>query len=322
MVIMKKISVIVPVYNVEAYIEKGIVSLINQTYQNLEIIIIDDGSTDSSSEICDAYGAKDNRIQVLHVKNGGQSKARNLGLSIATGEYIGFMDGDDYVESVRYEKAVALLEEYQADIVECNFEGRKLKVHNDCGKEGLVVCSGKDALRRQLDDTVFYSFPTTSVWPKLFKREIIEDLFFPEGKVHEEYAFLCKAMYRSSKYVYSNEILYHRVLREDSTTASKFSERYFDKLDVIRERSDFLLQMNEMDLYQRSKFVEYKLMLELFYESKLNKIDYKASEMKVELNKKKVTTLKGMRTNKKRIEYILFLLSPQAYYLFRKKKNT
>ena len=117
---MKKISIIVPVYQAEKYISKCIESIVNQTYKNLEIILIDDGSTDRSGEICDEYGKKDNRIVVVHNKNKGVSVARNCGLDIATGDYITFVDSDDYIDLQMYSEMMKVVEKYSCDVVMCD----------------------------------------------------------------------------------------------------------------------------------------------------------------------------------------------------------
>jgi glycosyltransferase involved in cell wall biosynthesis len=118
---MHKISVIIPIYNVEKYLSVCLESVINQTYQNLEIILVDDGSTDACPKICDDYATKDNRIKLIHKKNGGLSDARNIGVKHATGDLISFVDSDDVLSLYFYEKLINILEENDADIVECGF---------------------------------------------------------------------------------------------------------------------------------------------------------------------------------------------------------
>lgn len=318
---MDKISVIIPVYNVEQYLKEGIESLLNQTYNNLEIILVDDGSKDSSGMICDEYAKKDARIKVIHTINRGQSCARNQGLQAATGEYISFMDSDDYVEQNRYKKAMKLMLENDADIVECNFDGRRLKPQNDCTNNEVKIMTGIEALSRQLDPNIHYSYPTISVWTKLFKRELVDDISFPEGKVHEEYNFICIALFRCRKYIYTNTVLYHRVLREDSTTAEKFSIRYFDKLEVMHERSNFLTDVGEHNLYRMSKAGEYTLLLELFFLCHQHKMDDKEKEVLRLINSEKKDIRKSVIDKKKKIEFLLFFLNHRLYYFIRKVKN-
>ncbi|MFI3213621.1 MAG: glycosyltransferase [Eubacteriales bacterium] len=317
---MKTISIIVPVYNVKTYIDKCITSLMEQTYQQLEIILIDDGSTDGSGEICDRYAKLDTRIRVEHIQNGGQSNARNVGLSLAKGEYIGFVDSDDYVDANRYEKAIKIMEEEQADIVECNFDGRRLKMENDCVGNEIKIIDGKEGIRQQLDPNHHNSYPTISVWTKVFKKNILEGLTFPAGKIHEEYGFVCEALYRSKCYVYMNEILYHRTLRGDSTTAEKFSLRNFDKLDVMKSRSEFLFHHKEQELYEMSKSAEYNLLLELFYHSKKDQLKEKEKEMVNEIRSQRGNVLKSLLPKKKKIEYCIFFVSKKLYFMLKEAK--
>ena len=122
MINKKKLSIIIPVFNVEEYLPKCIESVVNQTYDNLEILLINDGSTDNSGVICDNFAHKDERVKVVHKENGGLSAARNLGLSLATGHYIAFLDSDDYIDSEMYETLVDALENADADIAACGFK--------------------------------------------------------------------------------------------------------------------------------------------------------------------------------------------------------
>lgn len=261
---LDKISIIVPIYNVEQYVENCIRSIAAQTYRNLEIILVDDGSTDRSGEICDAYAEQDDRIKVFHVENGGQSRARNIGLEHAEGTLIGFVDGDDAVTHRMYEILWRDLQEQKAGIAECNFTGRKSREPDDMEAGSLQILTGREALIRQLDRRRVSRFPSTSVWSKLFRREVIGELRFPEGRIHEEYSFLCQTIYRCENYVYRNEPLYTRTLRGDSTTAAAFSVRTLDKLLVYRDRDEFLQQAGEEELLALSKVQRYDLMLHYY----------------------------------------------------------
>ena len=138
-----KISVIVPVYGVERYISDCIRSLCDQTWKNLEILLIDDGSKDGSGKICDEWAKKDSRIRVFHVENGGQSRARNIGMKEASGDYIGFVDGDDAAAPKMYEHLYGLMQKYDAQIAECNFEGRKSPEPDQMQEQAVVTMSGK-----------------------------------------------------------------------------------------------------------------------------------------------------------------------------------
>ena len=198
------ISVIVPVYNVEPYLRKCLDSIVNQTYSDLEILVIDDGSTDGCGKICDEYVERDERVKVFHTENRGLSCARNLGLDEAKGEWIGFVDSDDWIEPDMYEALLKRAEETGADVVECGvyleyqnkIEERKRKDSQYSGMESVRML-----LRWELSD---------AVWDKLWKKECFSFTRFPEGRIFEEYAttyrlFLdanCISTIAGSKYHY------------------------------------------------------------------------------------------------------------------------
>lgn len=315
-----KISIIVPIYGVEKYIDHGISAMCGQTYDNLEIILVDDGSKDRSGQICDEWAKKDARIKVLHIQNGGQSHARNEGLKAATGEYIGFVDGDDAPMPQMYEKLLKLMKENNADIAECNFVGRKSS-EPDKMEDGKVICmSGREAIERQLDASVISRFPSTSLWSKLFRAETIRGMMLPAGRIHEEYAYLCEAFLKCGNYVYLNEKLYERTLRDDSTTAEKFTERTFDKLEVFRLRNQHLKANGEEHLYQLSRAQEFELMLHYYGEACKAGLDNRAKTLLQEIRGNKKEILKSGLSKKKKIQFILLITLPNIYIKLRKNK--
>ena len=242
----EKISIVVPVYNVEQYIDQCITSLIGQLYTNLEILLVDDGSSDRSGNICDEYALKDSRIKVFHIKNSGQSTARNVGIDNATGEYIAFVDSDDYVDTDMYLMMIETANNKDAQIVECNFEGRHIKApeQDSIDKSDYIEMSGEDAIKRQLDYRIESQYPGTALWPKMFRKDVIGDMRLPDGCIHEEFALLASAFLKADKYVYICETMYHRTIRDNSTTAMEFSDRAFDKLTVYRMRNELLKGKN------------------------------------------------------------------------------
>ena len=316
----KKISIIVPIYNVEKYLKKGISSLLEQSHSNLEIILVDDGSTDSSGSICDEFAAMDERILVIHSTNRGQSHARNEGLKRATGDYIGFMDGDDAAAADMYQKLLKLAEREEADIAECNFIGRKSKEPDRMDEGAVVVMTGREAITRQLDMEVVSRFPSTSLWSKIFRAEILKGLTLPEGLIHEEYAFLCQAFLRCGQYVYVNEPLYERTLRSDSTTAAAFSERAFDKLKVFRIRSQFLKDEGEEELYRLSRQQEFELMLHYYGEAHRVGLRGRAEALADELKLFRREIFQSRLSGKKKGKFYLFFFSPALYVALRNRK--
>lgn len=316
-----KISIIVPVYKVEKYLPMCIESICSQTYSNLEILLMDDGSPYSCGSICDEYAKKDGRIRVFHLENGGQSRARNIGLDAATGDYIGFVDGDDWPGKEMYEKLLNLMLEEGAAIGECNFHGRKYPP-GDQMEDGEVIClTGREAIGRQLNSRVVSRYPSTSVWSKLFKKEILNNLRLPDGRIHEEYAFLCEAFLRADKYVYLNECLYERTLRDDSTTAEKFSARSLDKIYVYQLRNRILEQRQEKELLAMSKEQEYELLLH--YAALADSARLSAEEKTIDelIKEQKKDILNSGLSYKKKLQYVLYFINKQLYYRLRKNRK-
>ena len=173
----KKISIIVPIYNVEQYLDKCIESLVNQTYKNLEIILIDDGSKDNSRKIVNSWTAKDNRIKSIHKKNGGLSDARNAGMKIATGDYIGFVDSDDWINYKMYEVLINNLEKYNADISACAINKIDEKYFIDEKQvlnENICMFTAEEALENLIDEGILKQ----TLLNKLYKIEVINGIFF------------------------------------------------------------------------------------------------------------------------------------------------
>ena len=224
------VSIIVPVYNVEQYLDECIQSIINQSYSNFEMILVDDGSTDRSGEICDYYSDIDDRVIAVHKKNGGQSSARNTGLEIAAGKYIGFVDSDDCVEKNYLETLLDLCISNNMGMSCINYneiiDGKKDREEPD-GKtvELNSIKFLEEIVRRDHRFNITYC-----VWTKLFRRDIVEDLRFPEGKVYEEIMYITKAVKESNGCIYKNAKLYNYRIREGSTTKSKYVDGFDDRL--------------------------------------------------------------------------------------------
>ena len=222
---MKKVSIILPVYKVEKYIDRCMESLVNQTYKKLEIILVDDGSPDNSGRICDEWAKKDKRIKVIHKENGGVSSARNLGLEKATGDYIGFVDPDDYVDLTMYEKLIAKAQEEDADITFCGFK----QVNEETGNELLIkevnlnkVCTNDRwglflLFGSQIKDNTRYANKVHGmIWRELFKRESIGENRFRNFAVGEDLIFYFDVINEKTKFAILDEFLYFYLIRKSS----------------------------------------------------------------------------------------------------------
>lgn len=316
-----KISVIVPVYGVERYISDCIRSLCDQTWKNLEILLIDDGSKDGSGKICDEWAKKDSRIRVFHVENGGQSRARNIGMKEASGDYIGFVDGDDAAAPEMYEHLHGLMQKYDAQIAECNFEGRKSPEPDQMQEQAVVTMSGKAAIRKQLDYYTDSRFPSTSLWSKLFEASLIKDLRLPEGCIHEEYEFLCRAFCNCQTYVYENTRLYHRTLRTDSTTAEAFSERALDKMKVFALRSSYLERSGDLELWRLARQQEFILMLYLYGECTKYGMKAQAKTIQKQLQACRKEIKASGLSKSEMTKFRLFWSCPFLYGWLKKRKR-
>lgn len=217
-----KISVIVPVYNIAPYLAQCIESLCGQTFSKVEIILVDDGSTDESGKICDEFAKKDSRILVIHKENGGLSSARNAGLAVASGKYIGFVDGDDFVSCGMYQELYKIAESYESEIVCCQFQ----TFNNDIPEKvedskTVTVLDTKQAVKK-----FFLRQITESVCDKLFSRKLFDDLYFPEGEINEDTFVVITLILRSRQMVFFEKKLYYYRKRSGSITRSGYSEKF------------------------------------------------------------------------------------------------
>ena len=248
----EKISVIIPVYNVEKYLEKCIDSILNQTYKNLEIILVDDGSNDNSGNMCDKFAREDKRVRVIHKKNGGASSARNAGLDIATGEYIGFIDSDDFVDLDFYEVLYNNLVEENADMSMCKLLDCYGDVNKTNKKVTKFVYTTEEAIKVVLEAKITSVFAVN----KLYKRDIFNGLRYKEGDIAEDAEIILDVLMKCKKVVFLDAEKYYYIHRENSVTTSKFNrERSYDvirayekNLKLIKENYPSLINVAEMRL--------------------------------------------------------------------------
>jgi len=268
---MKKISVIIPIYNVENYLIKCIDSIINQTYRNLEIILVDDGSTDGCPEICDEYAKKDKRIRVIHKKNGGVSSARNSGISLASGEYITFVDADDSIE----QNMVVLLHETivskKSDISICNIlnieEGQQPV---DIDYQNLTRTLNS---REALGDMLYQKNIINGPFAKLYKKYLFEDIRFQEDiTIAEDLEANYRLFLKAKKIVTNSSKKYYYLKRQGSAMQSSFNNKRMDGLSITKKiLAD--ASLNHCSLIKPSEnrlFIEAVLILIALSSDKLN----------------------------------------------------
>ena len=265
------ISIVLPIYNIEKYLTDCIESVINQTYKNIEIILVDDGSEDNCATICDNYANKDKRIKVIHKENGGLSDARNAGLKIATGEYITFIDSDDIIDKQYIENLFEILVENNADIAICNYKEIEEKNNykqlpkNYKPKNEIDIFDNIESLKQMY--TSHKHGMVFVAWAKLYKKELFikNNIKYPEGKIHEDTYTTYKLLYYAKKVVFTEKELYFYRLRKGSIMNSKFNLKKLDKLPAIEETCEFFLEKNEPELL-KCAFNDYmKACIKLIY---------------------------------------------------------
>ena len=234
---LPKISVIIPVYNVENYVSKCLDSIINQTYENLEIVIVDDGSTDKSGDICEYYAKQDNRIILIHQENQGLSMARNNALDIISGDYVGFVDSDDWISPdmycALYNNAIA----HNADISMCNFyyvstSGETSPYSNE--SDDIKVLEGIYKIAHNI------RLSNNCVWNRLYKRHLFNDIRFPKGKVFEDIFIMHRLVDNANKVVLSSQCKYYYLRRENGITLNTFNVSQMGNLEAYIERHKYI----------------------------------------------------------------------------------
>lgn len=310
------ISVIVPVYNVEKYVGKCIESIINQTYKNLEIILVDDGSSDNSGKICDGYAGIDSRIIVIHKKNAGLSEARNSGLDKASGEYVMFVDSDDYIDIRMLEVMYKRICDDNSDICVCNF------VCVDENDKNLKM-DDKSNLRDDIiyKDNIFCEFIgyahakyIVSVC-KLYKMKLFNDLRFVRGKCNEDEFMANEIYHRCDKISTMQDSLYFYLKRNNSIMNSGFSIKRMDAVEAILNRTKTAIDKG-IDVLAEASFIN---AMEILAQGYIN-LDRKDFDVKIRLEELKgfynelyPVARKTIRSNKWKLLLFMFYVSPQIY---------
>lgn len=251
------ISIIVPAYNVEKYIEQCIDSILCQTYQHIEIILIDDGSKDSTGSICDLYAKKDKRIRVIHKENTGLSSVRNLGIKLAKGDYIGFVDSDDVISTDMFEKLFTNLMATNSDIAICNYQ--IIDEKNQKREKGFYSFEKKIEIlqNKEIYDLIFLEARYGIVaWNKLYRRQVFAGINYPEGKRHEDNYIIHKILGNAKRICCSGDIGYFYRIRKDSITSNISKENYDEDLEATYERILYFEEIKE-EKYLNKSVCEY-----------------------------------------------------------------
>ncbi|WML54789.1 glycosyltransferase [Neobacillus sp. PS3-12] len=311
-----EISIVVPVYNVESFIHECIKSILDQTFKDFELILVNDGSTDQSRHICDEYAKKDKRIIVIHKENGGQSSARNKGIVAAKGSYIGFIDSDDWVEKDMYNILYTKAKEADADITACNI----MQYDKESGKH--LYCNKTDDISYDQDSAMHELYLnerlTFSPCNKLYKKELFENIRFKEGYILEDMDFSYRVMHQAKKIFYTGKALYNYRYNDKSTMRKGFSKKRLDEYEVRKDMYLFYLK-NYPDLANElyAEWVLTGLMLyiniEKYYQSEKKQYKYL-----INMDRKKLKPLlfKQDYDRKKKLMLAIGVFSPSLLVMF------
>ena len=304
------ISVIIPIYNVEQYLRRCLDSIVNQSYTNLEIILVDDGSPDSSPQICDKYASKDNRIIVIHKENGGLSDARNAGLDICKGEYISFVDSDDWVSQDYINELYSSIKNSHADIAIVNHTHvtDNFKINTESNQNYTIKLFSKQQALFKLIAKQHQPFVVS--WGKLYRKELFNNIRFPIGKYHEDEFTSHLLINRASKIAYSSKILYFYFQRPNSITNQNHTT---DIIEAFENRLNFTVTNNFNFLIPFAASNLCWKYLNLCFQNYINKEDYKQILNKAKENQKLMAIRKLSD-----IFLFIFLWNPKLYFFIKK----
>lgn len=247
-----EISIIIPVYRSEDYISDCIESVLASSFKDFEVILVDDGSDNKCPSLCDYYASIDSRVVVIHQENAGVSCARNVGIQIAKGKYLTFVDSDDIIDAQYLGRMYSSITTHDADMVIAQYEKFTEKLSNNPTSlaDDYIIISGRDAcLRRYMGDSKI--FP--AVWGKLYKRELFDYLRFPVEKIHEDQYVTSVALHICKKIIVLDRVLYYYRLRENSITSSQFSQKQFDNIILMDAVITYYKTAGDAELVRAAK---------------------------------------------------------------------
>lgn len=307
----EKISVIVPIYNVEKYLDRCIESILKQTYKNIEIILVDDGSTDNSGKMCDQFAKRDNRIKVIHKKNGGMSDARNVGLDFVSGEYIAFVDSDDWISPVMFERLYSILKKYKTEIVVCEpIYAYETYIDEQQFSGKSFELSKRKAIELLIEDRKFRSV----VWNKLYARRLWADIRFPKGKHYEDVHIVYKIYDMCETISFLDQGLYYYFQRSQSIVHSTNFESHMELVHAVEERAKFL-KLKYPDMTPRLSASVISSVLIVYRELGIYKIKIDKNTkkyMRKKINSYKRKNIFQYLSPRMKIEYVLYLITPEG----------
>ncbi len=307
----KLVSVIVPVFNVENFIDVCVESLIKQSYSNIEIILVDDGSTDSSAMLCDKWATVDTRIKVIHQANGGLSAARNTGLNHAAGEYICFVDSDDFVQKDYVKCMVDAIEDTGAEVAFCDVATSRWPVLVSPITSNRILDAAE--CRRWLDNLISREYALMVVsWNKLYKKELFVNNRFEEGRLHEDEFMINKLIFSIEKMVYVplEEYVYRMNSSGITGKENEYNIAHLDAIDAYADRIDVSLENNDIGFAKITlrntlyKLADYYFKMEEHHHNTIK------SKMRNVLDK-----YSEIVTTRQKFKYELFMLSPTVFKL-------
>lgn len=315
---MEKISIIVPVYKVEQYLGKCIESILEQTHQNIELILVDDGSPDNCGNICDDYAKRDSRVRVIHKENGGLSSARNAGLEIASGAFLMFVDSDDYIALDTVETLYQRMQQDDSDMVVCGIQRVDEKGNLFPSGEGIHTKSGIYTAEEFYPLLFLYSVEACG---KLYKRTAFEDIRFPVGKLHEDVFVTYKVVEKCAKISVLAEKLYYYLQRDNSIMHARYHKGRLDAVEALLNALKFLIERNLLEAIEQI-CVQIICILSLA-NAKLDFKD-KASRERYDTLKSefdglcKKNRLQKTFSRKTSMHYLLYRISPRLHHVAAK----
>lgn len=316
------ISIIIPIYNVQNYLNKCVESVLEQTYDNLEIILVDDGSTDSSSEICDKIKEEDDRIVVIHKVNGGLSDARNAGIEISKGKYLFFLDADDYLAKNAIELMHNRIVAEKADLAICNFTWTNSVGEKFCRED--VICNevlNKDDLLGKLikADNFYY----VVAWNKLYSRKLFDNLRFSYGKIHEDEFIVHRIFGQCNKAVSVSDILYYYIKTNNSITTSNTTIKRLDYIEALDDRIKYYKENGYDECAEETLKLLWWVYSELYIAVEITNENRDRMQMLRSLYNQYFRSMISLykKSKKTMAELIVFRINPQWYKSLKRGKK-